>query len=162
MTCRHTGNDPNCSNYRGPYGDIDPYEKSWKRATENYEREMQSAVERYKSSSNVSSKTEVKPVTPVTPVTPDSMKYEILEIEEMSKFLVMKVKYPNCSQCSFEGTKVLVLEATLAQAIFWNEIDPHFRDEKPTKKKAPSPIARFPATGEGWKNAIAFTRTLLS
>ena len=28
MTCRHTGNDPNCSAHRGPYGDVDTYEKA--------------------------------------------------------------------------------------------------------------------------------------
>ena len=163
MTCRHTGNDPNCSAYRGPYGDVDPYEKSWNAAKARNDFELKIETERYYQSSNsLRDYVEVKPVTQKTPETPDSKNYEILEVEEISKFLVMKVKYPNCEKCAYEGSKVLVLEATLAQAIFWNEIDPHFRDGKPTKKAAPSPVARFPASAEGWKNAIAFTRSLIS
>ena len=159
MTCRHAGNDPNCSAHRGPYGDVDTYEKSWKDASEQYAREMKGTPGWYnQSSNNLRDYVEVKPVTPETP---DSKKYEILEIQEMGKFLVMKVKYPNCAKCAYEGSKVLVLEATLAQAIFWNEIDPHFRDEKPTKKKAPSPVARFTANAEGWKNAISFANSLI-
>ena len=159
MTCRHTGNDPNCSAYRGPYGDVDPYEKSWNAAKARSNFELRIETERHnQSSNNLRDYVEVKPVTPETP---DSKKYEILEIQEICKFLVMKVKYPNCAKCAYEGSKVLMLEATLAQAIFWNEIDPHFRDEKPTKKKAPSPVARFPANAEGWKNAISFANSLI-
>lgn len=39
--------------------------------------------------------------------------------------------------------------------------DPHFRDGKLTKKATPSSVARFPASAEGWKNAISFARSLI-
>jgi len=44
--------------------------------------------------------------------------------------------------------------------IMWNQIDPHFGDpkEKRTKTQAPSPAARFPASDEGWRDAIAYVR----
>ena len=41
------------------------------------------------------------------------------------------------------------------------EMDPMNRMERVVKdpKKAPSPAARFPASDEGWKDAIEYTKT---
>lgn len=94
-------------------------------------------------------------------MTPDSRKFEILEIEEHNHNLVLKVKYPNCAKCSYEGIKIMVLpNCSLKDAIFWKEIDPHFAD--PTKalpkSKSPPPVARFPASKRGWDDAVEYAK----
>jgi hypothetical protein len=96
------------------------------------------------------------------PTTPDAEKYEILDavhVESKNRF-VMKIRYPNCSLCAYEGTKVLVYaDVTALMALKWRRVDPHFRDPKAAKSSptaAPSPIARFPANVDGWNAAIWF------
>jgi hypothetical protein len=94
-------------------------------------------------------------------ITPDKMNFEIEEIEEVGAFLVMQVKYPNCVKCSYEGSKILVFEnVTMKDVLKWREIDPHFRDPSEARepKRAPSPIARFPANARGWEMAIQFCK----
>lgn len=48
--------------------------------------------------------------------------------------------------------------ASLADALYWRKIDPHFQD--PTAKRqrheAPGPIARFPGSDVGWQLALRF------
>lgn len=95
------------------------------------------------------------------PATPDSSNYTIEEIEKVGEHLVMKVKYPNCSNCEYEGCKVMVfLRCGFERAIHWRRIDPHFRSTKGTisKTEAPSPAARFPGGAEGWQDALAYAR----
>lgn len=93
---------------------------------------------------------------------PDAEKFEIEDVVQEGAHLVMKVKYPNCSACAYEGNKVMVfLNTTLLQAMKWKKIDPHFRApsiaaERP--KEAPSPAARFPASTEGWQDALDYAR----
>lgn len=99
------------------------------------------------------------------PKTPDSTKYDVIDVHENGGYLILKVKYPNCYSCAFEGTKVIVFEKTTTlNALKWKKIDPHFRDPKykVTEKEAPSPIARFPGNDTGWTNAKAFVRMLLT
>ncbi len=89
-------------------------------------------------------------------ITPDASKFEVEDAEQVGAHLVLKVRYPNCASCSYEGSKVMVfLDATLSQAIKWKTIDPHFRD--PTTELAsnvaPGPNARFPATASGMVDA---------
>lgn len=94
--------------------------------------------------------------------TPDASKYEIVEVERIGAHLVMKVRYPNCTRCAFEGTKVMVfLNVTEVQVIRWRKIDPHFRPvaKLPQVQDAPSPSARFPASKEGWDDALAYARS---
>lgn len=95
-----------------------------------------------------------------TPVTPDSRNYEIEEVERIGLHLVMKVRYPNCSQCSYEGNKVMVfLNVSEKDVLRWREIDPHFRDNETSfPGKAPSPAARFPPSKEGWADAVSYAR----
>lgn len=98
-----------------------------------------------------------------TPVTPDSEKFEVTDVEVVGTSLVMKVKYPNCSSCSYEGNKIMVFRSTTPiDALKWKKIDPHFRDPKKLSnpREAPSPAARFPATTEGWKDAISYASSL--
>lgn len=98
------------------------------------------------------------------PTTPDKANYEIVEVEQVGSFLVLKARYPNCKKCSYEGSKVMVFRATVTDALFWREIDPHFRNpvDRVLRHQAPAPLARFPASPEGWTWALAFARSLAS
>lgn len=98
-----------------------------------------------------------------TPTTPDASRYEVVEAQHVPETnrLVLKVKYPNCANCAYEGTKVLVYEnVSPLDALKWKKIDPHFADPKRHSfayvPEAPSPIARFPASTEGWRAALWF------
>lgn len=93
--------------------------------------------------------------------TPDPDKFEILEVVSVGKWLVMKVQYLSCAGCSFEAKKVLVVEATLQDAIYWRKIDPHFRERSRVKgkKEAPGPRARFPGDAEGWQDALQWAQS---
>lgn len=83
---------------------------------------------------------------------------------EMARFgsnVVLKVKYPNCSSCAYEGNKVMVfLGVSEVDIVKWRKIDPHFRlgVKHPTGKVAPSPAARFPASTEGWADACNYAK----
>jgi len=93
--------------------------------------------------------------------TPDSKNYSIDDVVAVGKHVVLKVKYPNCSNCAFEGTKIMVfLNTTLIDVIKWKEIDPHFRQSNkvPITTKAPSPAARFPGNIDGWNDALEYAR----
>ena len=93
--------------------------------------------------------------------TPDSKNYSIEDVVAVGKNVVLKVKYPNCSNCAFEGTKVMVfLNTTLIEVIKWKEIDPHFREQSKSfiATKAPSPAARFPSSANGWNDALEYAR----
>lgn len=91
------------------------------------------------------------------PKTPDKKLFEIEECEEIGGFMVLKILYPNCKKCSYEGNKIIVYGGvTMKDVLKWREIDPHFQSNtRIDPKQAPSPIARFPASDEGWMNAIA-------
>lgn len=94
--------------------------------------------------------------------TPDAENYEIEEAEPVGHHLVLKVRYPNCAKCSYEGVKILVfLNTTAAQALKWKRIDPHFREAKAVTTEAPGPAARFPASKEGWQDALTYARLKL-
>jgi hypothetical protein len=86
---------------------------------------------------------------------PDNSRFEIIDCLELSHGLILKVKYEDCVNCSFEGTKVLVYSGQgLRDVLRWRVIDPHFSDKPSGPKEAPSPIARFPATKAGWDMAV--------
>lgn len=91
------------------------------------------------------------------PKTPDKKNFVIKEALEVGSNLILKVEYPNCKKCSYEGEKVMVFKNRSAiDALKWKEIDPHFRLEGLTMMEtivAPSPIARFPASAQGWQDA---------
>ena len=102
------------------------------------------------------------PKTPKTPKTPDAANYSIEDVERIGTHLIMKVKYPNCRNCAYEGVKVMVfLNVTEAQVLKWKKIDPHFRGPSRTLllTEAPSPAARFPATTEGWADARSYANS---
>ncbi len=103
------------------------------------------------------------------PATPDSSNYSIEEAEWIGPHMVVKVKYPNCRNCAYEGNKVMVfLDISATQALKWKKIDPHFRAPqrvdialgigKVSASEAPSPAARFPGSPEGWQDALDYAR----
>ena len=99
----------------------------------------------------------------IAALTPNIAKFEVLDLVEVGPHMVVKVKYPSCTRCSFEGVKIMVfLNTNAVKAIRWKKIDPHFRDDSKTKlavtsiNEAPSPTARFPNTEAGWQDAVAY------
>ena len=85
--------------------------------------------------------------------------YDIMDVARVGKHLVMKVRYPSCTKCEFDGIKVMVfLDVGEMEAMRWRRIDPHFRKPEKTQHRiqAPSPAARFPGTDEGWTDALAY------
>ena len=96
-------------------------------------------------------------------LTINAERFEVLNAEEVGGHLVMRVKYPSCQNCSHEGVKVMVFSgASAIDALRWKRIDPHFRGPESKPNEAPSPVARFPGTDEGWENAVAFAGSLVS
>lgn len=96
------------------------------------------------------------------PKTPDSTKYEIEYVTQVGPHLVVKVKYPNCRACSYEGSKVMVyLHVTPLAAMRWRQIDPHFVEPGTCRgpTQAPGPDARFPASTAGWADALAYAKS---
>lgn len=85
--------------------------------------------------------------------------FERLDYAEYGPYLVLKLRYPNCT--NFGGEKILVVKASLKDFVIAQHIDPHFAAKKATVKNAlPSPEARFPPTEEGWRNACKFASIL--
>jgi hypothetical protein len=132
MTCRHRAGDPDCSSTHGS--------RAWQEQQDAYARSSKASE----------------------PATPDSEKYEIVDVVQVGKHLVVKATYPNCRKCSYEGTKVMVyLDTSPLDAMKWRKIDPLFTDAtKPRPKtEAPGPAARFPASAEGWQDAINYAES---
>ena len=78
---------------------------------------------------------------------PDPNNYVILKHEQVGAFLIVKIKYLDCT--NYEGVKILVFKTTIEKLKAQKYIDPHFCENK----KFISPIARFVPTTEGWDDA---------
>jgi len=139
--CRHGAGDPNCSS-----NPVNVQQRQYEYRREQEEKEA--AIKQTKKLIDEG-------------VTPDSEKYVIEHFFREGPHLVLKVKYPNCTQCAYEGVKIMVLlNVSEMAAIRWKKIDPHFRSSS-ASNEAPSPAARFPATEEGWVDAIAYMSSKL-
>ena len=136
MTCRHAEDDPACSSYKGRVADA---------------RKFVAAHE---------ARTGKKPKPRRVDATPDAERFEILQSEVVASHLVLKVQYPNCAKCSYEGVKVMViLDVSPSDALKWKRIDPHFRDKRPASvREAPSPVVRFHGSDAGWEEAVAYAK----
>lgn len=85
---------------------------------------------------------------------PDPANYEILGSEQYGNYLLVQIKYPNCT--TFEGIKILVYkDITIHKLRRQKIIDPHFSNNK----QFYSPIARFVPTEEGIELARKFCQT---
>ncbi len=94
-------------------------------------------------------------------LTPDSSKWELVDFLESGSYFIAKVKFQSCEHAGYGGHKVLVFKATTKEAILWRRMDPHFKEVKSdifNKTVAPNPIARFPASSQGWEDAKVFVR----
>lgn len=94
-------------------------------------------------------------------LTPDSSKWELVDFLESGSYFIAKVKFQSCEHAGYEGNKVLVFKATTKEAILWRRMDPHFKEvpkQALSKTEAPVPIARFPASLQGWEDAKVFVR----
>lgn len=95
-------------------------------------------------------------------LTPDPTKWELVEFLENGNYFIAKVKFQTCEHAGYGGHKVLVFKATTKEAILWRHMNPHFVEKQKTipgaRNVAPVPIARFPASPEGWEDAKAFVR----
>lgn len=99
-------------------------------------------------------------ITELAERSPNPDEFKIVDYEQVDRHLVLKVRYPSCKRCAYDQCKVMVfLDATMKKALAWTRIDPHFREEKDAGLGAPSPVARFPASNDGWHNAIEFARS---
>lgn len=126
MTCRHILGDPSCSGYP-------------------------SYVKKQEAQKNAEIAEELLKRTP----NPDD--YEIVDAKPVCGNLVIKAQYSSCVNCSFDAMKVMVfLDVDMVAALKWRRIDPHFDDKPRTAREAPSPAARFPATEQGWKDAVKY------
>lgn len=138
MTCRHTSDDPACSS--NPRG--------WR------------ADELRREKAEAERKALEKKGAEIYAKTPDADRYEITDVQRVGPHLVLKVLYPNCTKCTYEGNKVMVfLNVTEAEVLRWKRIDPHFRPPQKKPSEAPSPAARFPASPEGWADALAYAES---
>lgn len=146
MTCHHKPGDPSCgshpSNVARAAHESQEYERS------KLKEEHQKEIARLKA---------------MIPPSPDANNYSIEEVEAVGSHLVMRVKYPSCDRCAYEGNKVMVfLDVATLDALKWRRIDPHFRDPKAalSPKEAPPPAARFPANNKGWREALSYARSV--
>lgn len=100
---------------------------------------------------------------PASP-SPDARDFEVESAQQVGLHLVMRVRYPSCADCAFEGSKVILFEnCSVLDALKWRKIDPHFRERPATgwnTREAPSPSARFVPTKEGWAAALRYAEML--
>ena len=81
------------------------------------------------------------------PRNPDPSSFEVLALEQIEDFLVVRMRYPNCT--NYEGEKILVYEGVKARDFLARDtVDPHFQEEA-----AQLLIARFFPTERGWQYA---------
>jgi hypothetical protein len=82
---------------------------------------------------------------------PDPANYVILETYDIFGMLIVKIRYPNCT--NYEGVKLLAyVDVTLEQLKKQKLIDPHFSNNP----NFISPVARFEPTERGLEMAIKF------
>jgi hypothetical protein len=89
---------------------------------------------------------------------PDPSRWKLLKQKRVNGWLIVKLKYLDCT--NFEGEKILVFrfDRTFKDLCFLNgdRIDPHFGPASGPFGSAMSPFARFEPTDLGWKAALAF------
>ena len=140
MICRHTKGDPSCSSH--PDNPDNPRNRRETDAPSVYSPA-------------------VFPMS--TGNSPRPEEFQPQRIEVVGPNIVMEVLYPSCARCAYEGRKVLVfLNVTTLQGMRWRKMDPHFADPKKAARRgpdeAPPPAARFPASEEGWQDAIVYAQ----
>lgn len=85
----------------------------------------------------------------------DPTGYKLIDNRVIGQYVVLKVKYDDAP--AYGGVKILVYRATIADLWKQKSLDPHFV----TTGGYICPIARFPATEEGWLDAQNYARSKL-
>ena len=86
---------------------------------------------------------------------PNPRRYEIIQSWQYGIYLVLKIKYLNCS--NYERIKILVYEqCTLPVLLEQGSIDPSFNNSKSYY----SPIAKFEPSARGQELALQFAHEL--
>lgn len=171
MTCRHAPGDPKCTSGNSPTALAEKGRRlvnQWggggaalapgprNQTYGTSQKDQQREIDRLRQTL-----LKAQAARATEPATPDADNYQIVDSEQVGSTLCLKVKYPSCAKCSYEGTKVMVfLDTTTSDALKWTRIDPHFRDSKAARQpyEAPSPEARFPASDQGWGDALAYAQ----
>jgi hypothetical protein len=82
---------------------------------------------------------------------PNPKRFKILNVAPFGQYVACRVRYPDCT--TYGGEKILVYRLTDTWLLYQKELDPHFLENDS------SPIARFPATPEGWADALVYVET---
>lgn len=85
---------------------------------------------------------------------PNPNNYKILRHKTVGKFLLIEIKYLDCT--NYEGRKIIVFECSLKDLKEQKLIDPHFSDNE----NFISPTARFQPTEQGWKLGLIFCKLI--
>lgn len=79
--------------------------------------------------------------------------WEFEEFKRVGPNVVCKIKKRQM------GSLVLVYEDVPEEALVkWRVLDPSFTPRRTNPAEAPPPVAYFPATSDGWRNATDFAR----
>lgn len=93
---------------------------------------------------------------PVISKNPNPNNYEFIRFQEYSDFLILELKYPNCT--NYEGHKILLFKGiSMIEILRQKAIDPHFSENEDFF----SPIARFVPTDDGWLMAQFVAREFI-
>lgn len=79
---------------------------------------------------------------------PDPYHFHIIQHYEENNILLLKVRYPGCS--NYEGEKILLMRGTMSN---FTKLDPHF-------DKYSNLIARFVPNAEGWNLGLMVLKNL--
>lgn len=87
---------------------------------------------------------------------PNPKNFKIKEIEQVGKYLVVRVKYKDCT--NFEGEKILVIEGIKRlRLLMLQDLDPHFCENSKHEYKI---VARFRPEFKYWRFAIEFCKLM--
>lgn len=101
-----------------------------------------------------SSSYDTNPLKSVAP-NPNPFNYTIKSSEQIGKFTIAIVNYPDCT--TYEGNKILMFVNTNTDAIYkQRNLDPHFS----SSTKFLSPVARFEPTALGLTLARTLANTM--
>jgi len=82
----------------------------------------------------------------ITATNPNPARFDILEVKQVGRNLVARIKYPDCT--NYEGVKIcLYKNMGINEILSLSCLDPHFSE---TTK---SPFARFKPNPDGWDAA---------
>ncbi len=96
----------------------------------------------------------VRSEQPSPPANPNPRNFKLLKVEEVGKFIIAMVQYPDCD--NYEGVKILVFH-NLSQEQLLNAtfLDPHFCNGSHY-----APIARFRPGPDGMECARLFCKAV--